>query len=446
MMKRDKNGISVLYVFMPLFLIALVVAPQAFAQSETCITAKCHAAMGKDKVVHPPLKDGCATCHQVTQELAEKKTKHPGNLTITLTQKGPDLCTMCHAPKNKKKTVHPPVMGGDCTLCHNPHQSPNKAMLKDPVPNICFQCHSDNMLKHKVMHPPVAGGDCGGCHDYHQSDFPKLLVQEEPALCFTCHPDKQDGLKTKKVIHPPVKQSCLQCHGPHGTPNKAMLSAAVPALCSNCHPNETSLAEKALTKHNPMIAPKTCLNCHETHYSDFAKLIPVQQKDLCLKCHNKSLDTERGKIIDMKSFFAANKNGHGPIKQNNCASCHNPHGSDYWRILTKYYPTDFYTSYSEGKYSLCFSCHDKAAFTDLRTEKSTNFRNGDRNLHFIHVNKAVKGRTCRACHEVHADPGTEHHVKEQIGFSGWAMPMNFSPSKTGGSCAPGCHGEKSYSR
>ncbi len=416
------------------------------AQSESCVTTRCHASMGKDKVVHNPIKEGmCTTCHQAVQEPG-KNTKHPGNLTISLVQRGADLCSMCHEPKNKKKVVHAPIMGGDCTSCHNPHQSPNKAMLKDVVPKLCFQCHADSMIKHKVMHPPVAAGDCSGCHDNHQSDFPNRLVQEGNALCFTCHPDKEEGVKTKKAVHPPVKQSCVLCHNPHGSANKAMLSSVVPSLCSNCHPNEAGLTQRALTKHGPMNDPKVCLNCHDPHFSNTAKLLPSAQLDLCLKCHDKELDTEHGKIMNMKAYLESNKNGHGPVKKGDCVSCHNPHGSDYWRVLTKFYSQDFYTSYSEGKYALCFSCHDKAAFSERYTQKTTNFRNGEKNLHYIHVNKNMKGRTCRACHEVHADTGRQHHVKEQLGFSYWSMPMNYSPSKNGGTCAPGCHGEKRYTR
>jgi predicted CXXCH cytochrome family protein len=225
-----------------------------------------------------------------------------------------------------------------------------------------------------------------------------------------------------------------------------MLSAPVPALCSNCHPNEAILAQRAFTKHGPMTDQKTCRNCHDPHFSDHSRLLLSAQRDLCLKCHDKELDTERGKIADMKAFLEANKNGHGPVRNNDCVSCHNPHGSDFWRLLVKYYPPEFYTSYSDGKYGLCITCHDKSAFTERFTRKATRFRDGDKNLHFVHVNKSAKGRTCRACHEVHADTGLPNHVKQNVGFSYWAMPMNYAPNKNGGACLPGCHGEKRYSR
>lgn len=489
---KSRRGTSLLSLLLIVF--TFLFASSTYSQTDSCVSASCHSTIGKNKFVHNPVKDGCTTCHQVVRESGNKKTKHPGNLTITLSEKEPALClqchpaveqklkagkvthppvqqsctpchnphgsdlkamlnapvpalcNLCHEPKNTKKVVHAPITGGDCLTCHHPHQSPNKGMLREPMPQICFQCHPDSMMKQKVMHPPAAAGDCSGCHDNHQSDFPNRLNAEGNKLCFTCHPDKEEELKTKKAVHPPVRQSCVQCHSPHGSANKVMMSAPVPALCSKCHPNETSLREKAVVKHGPMIDSKTCMNCHTPHASDQARLLPEPQMNLCLRCHSKPLDTERGKILDMKTWLSVNKSGHGPVQEKDCVSCHNPHGSDYWRILSRYYPADFYTAYSDGKYALCFSCHEKSAFQEPRTDKATNFRNGNKNLHFVHVNKVAKGRTCRACHEVHADNGSGHHIRQSVGFNGWAMPMNYSLTKTGGSCAPGCHEEKTYSR
>ncbi len=419
---------------------------QSASPAESCVTSSCHAKIAKGAFVHNPVKEGmCTICHQATDD-PTKKTKHPGNLVITLVQQGADLCGMCHEPKNTKKVVHEPILGGDCTSCHDPHQSPNKGMLKEAMPKLCFQCHSDEMVKQKYMHPPVAAGDCSSCHDNHQSDFPKRLVADGNALCFMCHPDKEEGLKTKKVAHYPAKESCIQCHNPHGSSSPAMLKAPVPDLCANCHPNEAMLRQRAITKHGPMADQKSCRNCHDPHFSDQPNLLVTAQMALCLACHNKELETGSGKIMNMKAFLDANKDAHGPVKSGDCVSCHNPHGSDYWRILVKYYPPQFYTSYSDGKYALCFTCHDKSAFTERETKTATGFRDGSKNLHFVHVNKIGKGRTCRACHEVHADSGQPHHIKKNVSFSGWMMPLNYSPSADGGTCAPGCHGKKQYTR
>lgn len=445
-MKTDKAVMSAFSLALVFFTAFVAFPATTFGQAESCVTAKCHSSLGEDKVVHNPVKEGmCATCHQAVPE-TQKKTKHPGNLTITLMQQGADLCAMCHEPKNKKKVVHAPILAGDCTSCHNPHQSANKGMLRKPMPGICFGCHPESIVKNAVVHPPLAGGDCSGCHDNHQSDFPNRLQQQGNAVCFLCHPDKEEGIKTGKSVHNPVKQGCTLCHSPHSSPNPAMTSAPVPQLCFNCHPTEAASGQKSSTKHSPVMDGKKCMNCHDVHFAGQPGLLPKQEADLCLGCHAAEMPTKRGAIMNMQAFLEANKDRHGPLKEGNCSQCHNPHGSDFWRMLVKYYPPDFYTAYSEGKYALCFTCHQKAAFAELRTKRATGFRDGDRNLHFLHVNKAAKGRTCGACHDVHASSGLPHHLKETITFSGWEMPINFAPAKNGGSCAPGCHGEKTYTR
>ena len=77
----------------------------------------------------------------------------------------------------------------------------------------------------------------------------------------------------------------------------------------------------------------------------------------------------------------------------------------------------------------------------------TGFRDGDRNLHLIHVNDKAKGRTCRACHEVHASR-RPFHMREKVpyGASGWQLKINFEQLPNGGSCAPACHWKETYIR
>ena len=450
MRKRDTVGTVVDFLLL-LWVFLMLPSPRLLhaldqAAGSSCVTTTCHASMGKAAVVHPPVAGVmCESCHAVSVN-PQRRTKHPQNMEITLVRQGADLCGMCHAPKGTRKVVHAPIIGGDCTSCHDPHQSPHRGMMKAPLPELCFQCHDDRIRSQAHMHPPVAAGDCSSCHDNHESDHPARLVAEGNALCFMCHPDKEEGLKTKLAAHVPVQASCVQCHNPHGAAAPAMLSAPVPDLCANCHPNVVLQRQRAVTKHAPMADQKSCRNCHEPHYSDQPKLLITAQMALCLACHDRELETGSGTIADMKSLLARNKNAHGPLQGRDCVSCHAPHGSDYWRILVKYYPADFYTSYSDGKYALCFSCHDRTAFTERLTVTATNFRDGDRNLHFVHVNKMAKGRTCRSCHEVHADNGRPHHMKELVQFSGWTMPMNYAPGRNGGSCLPGCHGEQRYRR
>jgi predicted CXXCH cytochrome family protein len=162
-------------------------------------------------------------------------------------------------------------------------------------------------------------------------------------------------------------------------------------------------------------------------------------------CHNKALDTPNGKIPNMEALLAQNKEVHGPIKQKDCSGCHNAHGSDNYRILRKNVSPVFYAAFDPKNYDLCFSCHEKTLVLDARTTTLTGFRNGDQNLHFVHVNKAVKGRTCRACHDAHAT-NNPRHIRDAVPFGSWELPVGFQITSEGGSCLPGCHGRFSYDR
>jgi hypothetical protein len=66
-------------------------------------------------------------------------------------------------------------------------------------------------------------------------------------------------------------------------------------------------------------------------------------------------------------------------------------------------------------------------------------------MHFLHVNKE-KGRSCKACHEVHAG-NQDKHVRKEVPFGGsWKLPVNFTKTPNGGSCVVGCHKPKAYDR
>ena len=86
----------------------------------------------------------------------------------------------------------------------------------------------------------------------------------------------------------------------------------------------------------------------------------------------------------------------------------------------------------------------KVTITDKSGVGLTRFRDGEVNLHRLHVNRE-KGRTCRACHEVHASKNP-FHIRDAVPFGGrgWQLEIRFKKAETGGSCAPGCHVERAY--
>jgi predicted CXXCH cytochrome family protein len=167
--------------------------------------------------------------------------------------------------------------------------------------------------------------------------------------------------------------------------------------------------------------------------------------DVCMKCHQQDQKDPTGRVVKNVAVAMDPKSvKHGPIRDGNCSGCHETHGSNVSRLLAKPYPDAFYQSFAQEKYDLCFTCHDKQLVLTEKTANLTAFRNGNVNLHFVHVNRE-KGRNCRSCHETHASTN-ELHVRNSVPFGKWEMPIKFTKSDSGGSCSPGCHKPYAYDR
>jgi predicted CXXCH cytochrome family protein len=148
----------------------------------------------------------------------------------------------------------------------------------------------------------------------------------------------------------------------------------------------------------------------------------------------------------MKEKILASTYLHGPVEEGDCIACHNPHATDYAKHLVEFFPDDFYFPYQVKNYAMCFGCHNKEVATEAFTETLTDFRNGDLNLHFTHVNRE-KGRSCKACHEVHAG-NQEKHIRREVPYGkiNWMLPIKFMKTETGGNCDVGCHKPRPYDR
>lgn len=413
------------------------VAPATLA-GRACATAGCHDTYQQGTSVHAPIRDGqCATCHVPSGE-ADQHAFAPLTLATI-----PGLCQQCH-PKEQPKHEHFPYRTGLCTQCHDPHRSEHPTLFRQKNDgSLCFQCHDrEHILKSKQAHGPAAVGGCTLCHNVHGSEERQFLRAPRTDLCTSCHESIGKLVSDAPVHHPPVLQSCPNCHDPHGTDNGMHLKAVVPELCFGCHEDIRKLAQESKTPHGAIGEPRSCLNCHNPHGSHRPKLLEAVPMDLCLKCHQKPL----GKLVGIGDHLLKNPDHHGPIREGACPSCHNPHGSDNFRMLVRYYQPEFYTQrFGLAEFSLCFGCHEQERVLEKYTDKLTNFRQGDRNLHYVHVNRDRKGRTCRACHDVH---GSQHpfHIRDEVPFGVWNLPTNYEHLPTGGRCSPGCHVSREYDR
>jgi predicted CXXCH cytochrome family protein len=167
---------------------------------------------------------------------------------------------------------------------------------------------------------------------------------------------------------------------------------------------------------------------------------------LCMTCHDKPVGISREEV--MKAFteeIEGKEFLHGPVAQKDCKGCHTSHGSEQFRLLSKVYPSEFYAPFKKENYELCFSCHEDTLVLTKETDDLTDFRNGNSNLHYLHVNKAQRGRTCRSCHETHGS-NLPKHIRATVPYGMWELPIKFQKTETGGSCKPGCHLPFAYDR
>jgi predicted CXXCH cytochrome family protein len=401
-----------------------------------CTTSGCHGDVVEHETVHDPVREGmCDACHE---------DREKGAHDFRFVGEGGGMCTTCHEAFGGE-SVHAPVGEGECLACHDPHGSGSAGLLvADSATGLCLRCHDDPSEAHEVVHAPAAD-DCTFCHDPHASAHPALVKSEEASLCGECHSDLVETIGAKKHPHGPVADACTSCHDPHGAPHESLLAKEGPALCGECHVGllET-IGDETLVRHAPVSEEADCGACHEPHASDESALLVESPRELCFECHAGETAAAAGRT-DFRALLDENPEHHAPV-DDDCGTCHAPHTSEHARLLTDAYPGELYSSFSEDRYALCFACHDAALAADERTDSSTAFRNGDRNLHWVHVaGLGDRGRTCRWCHDAHAGKNA-HLVHEKVPFGSWKMSMNFRVTETGGGCSPGCHKPYDYDR
>ncbi len=293
----------------------------------------------------------------------------------------------------------------------------------------CRECHPDKVSGVSV-HPSPPAGECLGCHQlvqgrrHPQSRDSVRLVESGAKLCATCH----GKLLADRFVHKPVASGdCRACHAVHRSRYGKLLTKPVKELCTSCH----NVAAAGTAIHAP-VASGDCLGCHAAHHAPNRGLVKRQGSALCFLCHRKAI--------------AEGESVHQPVVEGDCAACHAPHAAAEKGLLVRHYAEEFYLPYKNDNYALCFGCHDPLLAQEERTMVRTGFRNGDRNLHAVHVNMPANGRSCKACHDPHAS-GQEGLLRRSIpGFGKWEIPLSYTRTVNGGTCVVGCHKVRTYNR
>lgn len=207
--------------------------------------------------------------------------------------------------------------------------------------------------------------------------------------------------------------------------------------------------------HGVGVNGKHCTKCHSvTNKGEHKFTLPEAAVELCAQCHSgkyiapADIEGVPPKIITSSDIFEEDETGelHKPFLQGKCTECHDAHESDYYMHLKGSYPEGLYAIYSIEAYGICLKCHKgfEEVLTEPRTLNITEFRNGNLNLHFRHVNRK-KGRSCKACHHPHGSENPKL-IRSTFLFGTRKLGINYKKNETGGGCSPSCHMPLKYDR
>jgi predicted CXXCH cytochrome family protein len=342
---------------------------------------------------------------------------------------------------------HEAVAAGGCLACHDAHGNGTPFMLVAATPaQTCAACHAAD--RGSVPHPPYHDGDCAACHEPHGSEFAMLLRGGEGAdHCALCHADTITDMASARHSHAAVEGECLACHDAHVGRAPGLLHDTPGRSCASCHKEVGRTVAAALFSHDAVLEGDQCLACHTPHASDGPMMLRDTLPEVCLGCHADAVAASDGRVIPaMTAALAEAPLLHGPVAEGDCGACHSVHGGSHARLLREINPGVLSGPFDIRNYALCFACHDQAlALEELTT--STQFRDGERNLHKAHLATNGRGRGCGDCHAVHSS-SHPRLVADRIAYDGsdWTMEMNFVLTQEGGSCSPGCHEPLGYRR
>jgi predicted CXXCH cytochrome family protein len=327
--------------------------------------AACHAPHGgtvagllRGRHVHAPVAKGsCNSCHR------------GGAGRLSLRTRGGKLCMGCHASLDGTKedvSVHAALKDGPdgragCLSCHDPHVSPEPALLLVPAGNACAGCHQNLVDAGKAEPGCLLQRDrCEICHTSHSSDRPALLSIVPSRVCAACHSPKKASLVKKhlgadlekldclschsthgdcqpkslaRVVHPPVLDGCDSCH--EGGEAGKLVSGGGADLCEACHDPVLEAARKFTVRHAAMDAG-SCRSCHSPHAANRRWLMKSPPGSTCAPCH-------------AAQVAGPGESAHGVIQLLGCEVCHEPHGSNSKKLLRR-----------TGS-DLCLACHGAPA-------------------------------------------------------------------------------------
>ena len=260
----------------------------------------------------------------------------------------------------------------DATQCAACHEAPVRGMMHTnhaKVPGSCTNCHA-GAAEHMTA-------KLDGTEGVPAPAFPKKDHKAANATCLECH-EKDSRANWHMSAHDRKNVSCTSCHSVHSFKSeKAQLQTRTDSeTCYTCHKSER--AKTMRTSHHPVREGKMgCSTCHDAHDGSKPKLIRAEStNELCYSCHTE----KRGPFL-----FE-----HAPVRED-CASCHEPHGSNHKRLLAQKLP------------NLCYNCHFTGSGhfgsgDNLSTEHGARVAPPGAPAGFPTANSRFIEKSCKNCH------------------------------------------------
>jgi DmsE family decaheme c-type cytochrome len=262
----------------------------------------------------------------------------PGRAQTPATYVGSEVCVACHevVANQFKKGAHFSIeedkkgywAGKACEACHGPGSK-----------------HAETAAVEDIRNPI------------------KLANAEADKVCFKCHLNQSTFSGRLRASHFKNMVPCTVCHKIHATPPattaalpaKAADSSASVGIRSVAAAGSESLVARRIASINEL-----CVKCHVNVLAQFQRpfhhRVPENAMS-CIDCHNPHGTLQ----VRMTQVFAANEPGclnchgdkrgpftyeHPPMRLQGCGACHELHGSQNPRMLTR-----------QAVVFVCMECH-----------------------------------------------------------------------------------------
>jgi predicted CXXCH cytochrome family protein len=249
---------------------------------------------------------------------AVKKNKTVDSVVLSVFRRSDLISEYKDAPPGFQKEYFHMSDNSQCSACHilKPSEHDRKPVniatfssdssnggKNAAVPeSTCYSCHN-KITAYKFVHGPASVWSCLSCHE--PQTAPEYSVKKpDTEVCFNCHTEQKEEWSAKKFIHGPVNTGkCAICHSPHASENPFNLFKPTWDLCVSCHvDNGTGRhviagyvygdSHPTRGKPDPLRKGKelSCASCHNPHASDYPRLWALEARSafvLCQKCHQK---------------------------------------------------------------------------------------------------------------------------------------------------------------